>query len=198
MFTVAGFTIRSNSSILLFGVVFVLNLLPAFAPPTWTAMSFIGLTIPEIDFIWIALVAATAATCGRIVLAKLSHILVRQRSLSEQARQNVDAIRLGIESRPVITFGTFLGHFISRLFQPRIHCLWPTYFQSLSCRMTFFCWTSGTRAFWLKTASAISDQLDVDWFESAVPFCWLFSDLSVALSPNHLLLHADRLARRIR
>ena len=33
----------------LFIVVFVLNVLPAFAPPTWTTMSFIGLAIPNID-----------------------------------------------------------------------------------------------------------------------------------------------------
>ena len=94
MFAVAGFNDPIKFSILLFGVVFVLNLLPAFAPPTWTAMSFIGLTIPEIDFIWIALVAATAATCGRIVLAKLSHILCGK-IVEEQARHNVDAITLG-------------------------------------------------------------------------------------------------------
>jgi hypothetical protein len=29
-------------------VVFVLNVLPAFAPPTWTTMSFIGLAIPKL------------------------------------------------------------------------------------------------------------------------------------------------------
>ena len=55
-------------------------------------MSFIGLTIPKIDFVLTALVAATAATCGRIVLAKLSRVLVRQKFLSEQTQQNVDAI----------------------------------------------------------------------------------------------------------
>ena len=102
-------------SFLLFVVVFALNLLPAFAPPTWTAMSFIGLTIPKIDFVLTALVAATAATCGRIVLAKLSRVLVRQKWLSEQTQQNVDAIRLGIEGRPVMTFGTVLGYSISPL-----------------------------------------------------------------------------------
>jgi hypothetical protein len=112
---VAAFNDPIKFSILLFIVIFVLNLLPAFAPPTWMAMSFIGLTITEINLIWIALVAATAATCGRIVLAKLSHLLVRQRLFSEQTRQNVDAIRIGIESRPVMTFGTFFGYSISPL-----------------------------------------------------------------------------------
>ena len=65
----------SKIIIVLFIVVFVLNLLPAFAPPTWTTMSFIGFTIPGINFYLFAAVAAIAATSGRIVLAlSLIHI----------------------------------------------------------------------------------------------------------------------------
>ena len=64
-----------------FFVVFVLNVLPAFAPPTSTTMSFIGLTIPNNNFILLSVVAAIAATFGRIVSAKLSRTLVRRRLL---------------------------------------------------------------------------------------------------------------------
>lgn len=78
----------------LFVVVFVVNVLPAFAPPTWTTMSFIGLTIPDVNVVLLALVAATAATSGRIVLATLSRMLVRRKLLSEQIKHNVDSIRL--------------------------------------------------------------------------------------------------------
>jgi hypothetical protein len=112
---VTELTDLTKINFLLFVVVFALNLLPAFAPPTWTAMSFTGLTIPKIDVVLTALVAATAATCGRIVLAKLSRVLVRQKWLSEQTQQNVGAIRLGIEGRPVMTSGTVLGYSISPL-----------------------------------------------------------------------------------
>lgn len=105
----AEFTDITKITALLFIVVFLLNLLPAFAPPTWTAMSFIGLTIPNIDLISLTVVAATAATFGRICLAKLSRAIVRQRLLSERTRANIDAIRTGIEARPTITFGTFLA-----------------------------------------------------------------------------------------
>ena len=78
-------------------------------------MSFIGLTIPSIDFVSLAVVVATAATFGRITLAKLSRAIVRQRLLSEQTRCNVDAIRHGIEGRPVMTFGTILAYAFSPL-----------------------------------------------------------------------------------
>ncbi len=70
------FTDMTKITVVLFIAIFVLNLLPAFAPPTWTAMSFIGLTIPSIDFASLAVVAAAAATFGRITLAKLSRAIV--------------------------------------------------------------------------------------------------------------------------
>ena len=107
-------------------VVFVLNVLPAFAPPTWTTMSFIGLAIPNNNSMLLSLVAATAATAGRIVLAKLSRGLMRRRMLSEEARRNIDNIRFGIESRPALTFGTFLAYALSPLpsnYLFTAHCL---------------------------------------------------------------------------
>src|SRR5262249_23108616 len=83
----------------LFIVVFVLNVLPAFAPPTWVTMSFIGLAIPSIDVLLLAAVAAVGATCGRIVLAKLSRQIVRQKLLTEQSQRKVDAIKTAIENK---------------------------------------------------------------------------------------------------
>jgi hypothetical protein len=62
----------------LFCVVFVLNVVPAFAPPTWIALSFVGLTIPSVNVLAVAVVGAAAATLGRIALAKLSGRVVRQ------------------------------------------------------------------------------------------------------------------------
>ncbi len=72
-------------------------------------MSFVRLATPNNKFIVLSLVTATAATSGRIVLAKLSRALVRRRLLGEDARHNVDHIRLGIERRPALKFGTFLA-----------------------------------------------------------------------------------------
>jgi hypothetical protein len=46
----------------LFVVVLLLNLIPAFAPPTWIAMSWVGFNIPEGNPVVFAVVAASAAT----------------------------------------------------------------------------------------------------------------------------------------
>jgi hypothetical protein len=204
MFAVAGFDDPIKFSILLFGVVFVLNLLPAFAPPTWTAMSFIGLTIPGINFIWIALVSAIAATCGRIALAKLSHVLVRHRLLSERTRQNVDAIRVGIESRRVITFGTFLGYSISPLPSNYLFIAYGlTSLPIAFVALPFFVGRLVSYGFWLKTASAVSDRLDLDWLDSAHYFVGYFLISQLLLVPviycfTRIDWHAAFVERRFR
>jgi hypothetical protein len=165
-------------------VIFVLNLLPAFAPPTWTAMSFIGLTIPSIDFVSLAVVAAAAATFGRIALAKLSRAIVRQRLLSEQTRCNVDAIRHGIEGRPVMAFGTFLAYSFSPLPSNYLFIAYGlTSLPIAFLALPFFVGRVLSYAFWIRTASAVGDRLDLDWFASAPYFVAYFIASQLLLVP---------------
>ena len=168
----------------LFIVVFALNVLPAFAPPTWTTMSFIGLAIPNIDVLLLALVAATAATCGRVLLARLSRALVRQRLLTEQARRNVDAIKIGIESRRAMTIGTFLGYALSPLPSNYLFIAYGlTSLPIALLALPFFIGRLVSYAFWTRTASTVGDWLDWDWFESAPYFVAYFLLSQVLLIP---------------
>lgn len=94
----------------LFAIIFVLNSLPAFAPPTWIVLSAIGLSSPD-ETPWLtALVAAAAATAGRLVLAKLAYIIVRQRWLSARTRENIDLVKDRLATQPALTFGGFLAY----------------------------------------------------------------------------------------
>lgn len=168
----------------LFIVVFVLNVLPAFAPPTWTTMSFIGLAIPNIDALLLASVAAVAATCGRIALAKLSRTLVRQKLLTDQSRRNIDAIRIGIENQRAITIGTFLCYSLSPLPSNYLFIAYgltslPIAFLSIP----FFLGRFVSYTFWTRTASTIGDWLDWDWFESAPYFLAYFLLSQLLLVP---------------
>ena len=168
----------------LFIVIFMLNVLPAFAPPTWTTMSFIGLAVPDDRYILLSIVAAIAATSGRIVLAKFSRALVRRRLLSEEARRNVDAIRTGIERQPVLTFGTLLGYSLSPLPSNYLFIAYgltslPIAFLSLP----FFVGRLASYAFWMRTASTVGDWLDVDWFESAPYFVAYYLSSQLLLVP---------------
>ena len=62
-----------STLLLMFGLVFGLNLIPAFAPPTWMALAFVGFQFPDTNPVLLAMVGAIAATLGRLSLAKLSH-----------------------------------------------------------------------------------------------------------------------------
>jgi len=162
---------QSWLAVVLFLVVFVLNILPAFAPPTWTTMSFIGLAAPSLNFILLAAVAATAATSGRVLLAQLSHALIRKRLLSERARRNVDAIRLGIETRPMATVGTLLGYACSPLPSNYLFIAYGLTALPLSfLALPFFFGRFMSYAFWLWAGFALGDALDWDLLETTPYF----------------------------
>ncbi len=168
----------------LFIAVFALNLVPAFAPPTWTAMSFIGLAIPNIDVLLLALVAASAATCGRVLLAKLSRVIVRQRLLTEKVRTNVDAIKSGIENRRAMTVGAFLGYSLSPLPSNYLFIAYGlTSLPIAALAAPFFVGRLVSYAFWARTASTVGDWLDWDWFESAPYFVAYFLLSQILLVP---------------
>ncbi len=93
---------------LLFVLIFGLNVIPAFAPPTWMALASVGFRFPGTSPLLLALVGAAAATSGRLVLARLSHWLVRGKLLSGAHLQNVNVIRDRLEKRRVLTFGAVL------------------------------------------------------------------------------------------
>jgi hypothetical protein len=100
---------------LVFLVVFALNLLPAFAPPTWMALSFFSYKFPDNDIAILALVGATAATLGRVILAKFARTIVRGKLLSEDTRENIDAIRDSLQKRRAWTAGASLFYAFSPL-----------------------------------------------------------------------------------
>ena len=182
----AEFTDLAKISVILFFVVFVLNVLPAFAPPTWTTMSFIGFAIPNVDFALLAVVAAIAATSGRIVLAKLSRALVRQRLLSAETQRNVDTIKLGIQSRPAVAFGTFLGFALSPLPSNYLFIAYGlTTLPIAFLAIPFFVGRLVSYAFWITTASSVGDWLDVDmdWFQSAPYFIGYYLVSQLLLVP---------------
>ena len=89
-------------------IIFTLNVIPAFAPPTWMMLSWIGFEHPQYNPFGLALFAAGAATAGRVVLAKFSRTIIRQRFMSEGSRANIEVIKEAIEGHRALTAGTFL------------------------------------------------------------------------------------------
>lgn len=151
--------------IVVFIFVYLLNVIPAFAPPTWMVFSFLGFTYPSHNVPLFALVGALAATLGRATLAKLAHVIIRQKFMSQKAKHNVDAIRVRLEKRRVLAFNVFLLYAFTPL---------PSNFLFLAYGLTpmelkliaipFFIGRSVSYSFWGFTSSAVSRRIS---FESS-------------------------------
>lgn len=98
---------------ILFVVVLLINLMPAFAPPTWMAMSWMGFNVPEGKPFVFALVAAGAATVGRLILATFARALVRGHLMRESDRQNIDVVKAWLEQHKRLTVGAFFVYALS-------------------------------------------------------------------------------------
>ena len=153
---------------LLFVVVFALNVAPALTPPTWVTLSFIGFSLPDAPVAALALIGATAATLGRIVLAKLSRAIVGAKLLDERTRQNIGAIREGLAKRRTLTFGLFLAYAFSPLPSNYLFIAYGlTTLHLITVAFPFFIGRLASYSFWVTTASAVGEHLDLDSFESA-------------------------------
>ena len=100
---------------LLFVLIFALNLIPAFAPPTWMALALVSFQYHDTSALLLAGIGAVAATLGRLTLAKLSHRLLRRKLLSDAHRANIDVIKNRLETRTTLTVGLFLLYAFSPL-----------------------------------------------------------------------------------
>jgi uncharacterized membrane protein YdjX (TVP38/TMEM64 family) len=91
-----------------FGIVFGINLLPAFGPPTWAVLVFTRLHW-HLNAVALVLIGAVAASCGRFLLA----LATRQFSgrLPERMKANIDAARHLLQRRPrsaMVVFSLFV------------------------------------------------------------------------------------------
>ncbi len=101
--------------LLLFALIFALNLIPAFAPPTWMALALVGFEYHDTGALLLAGVGAVAATLGRLTLARLSHVLIRKKLLSDAHQANIDVIKDRLEKRTTLTVSLFLFYAFSPL-----------------------------------------------------------------------------------
>lgn len=149
--------------LILFVAVFLLNIIPAFAPPTWMVFSFLGFRFSSHMDWSFALVGAVAAATGRSVLGKLSRTIVRKHWLSEAARANVDSLKLEVEKRPKLTFGVFLFYAFTPL---------PSNFLFIAYGLTtmplirltapFLIGRFVSYSFWTMTSAAVSRRLELE------------------------------------
>jgi hypothetical protein len=154
--------------LILFLVVFLLNVIPAFAPPTWMVFSFLGFHLPaHLDWSF-ALVGAIAAVTGRSLLGKLSRIIIRNHWLSNAARENINSIKLELEKRPNLTFGLFLFYAFTPLPSNYVFIAYGlTTLPFIRLLIPFFIGRFVSYYFWAMSAAAVSRKLDLEDTEMA-------------------------------
>lgn len=158
----------------IFVVIYLLNLIPAFAPPTWMVFSLIGFHSLTSHVTWLALVGAVAATCGRVSLAKLSRVVVRQRLLTQQAKDNIDSIRQALEGREKLTFGLFLFYALSPLPSNFLFIAYGLTSMRLSLlAIPFLMGRSVSYAMWGITSSAVGRALTAE-YEDSLPYLGVY------------------------
>jgi|SRR5690348_7287292 len=145
---------------LLFAIVFLLNVVPAFAPPTWMVFSYVGFRYPAANVLLLATVGALAAVSGRLTLAKFSRAIIRQRFLSEDSKRNIDAIRANLQDKKKLTFGVFLFYAFSPLPSNYVFIAYGLTDMRLSLiAVPFLIGRSISYAFWAQSSSVISRSL---------------------------------------
>jgi membrane protein YqaA with SNARE-associated domain len=153
--------------LLLFLIVFLLNVIPAFAPPTWLVFSLLGFRFPDHMGVALAFVGALAATLGRFVLAKGSNLIVRRRFLGQEARQNVDVIRERLTQRKKLTFSILLFYAFTPLPSNYLFIAYGLTAMELKLiTIPFFIGRWISYSFWTFAASSIARRITLEETEA--------------------------------
>ncbi|WP_336491783.1 VTT domain-containing protein [Methylobacterium nigriterrae] len=179
--------------LLLFGLVFGLNVVPVFAPPTWMALAFVGFEFPEASIAVIALLGAAAATLGRLTLAKLSHRLVRERLLDKEHRENIDEIKQRLEARTRLTASLFLFYAFSPLPSNLLFIAYGlTALPLWRAALPFLIGRSASYGFFVTTGAAAGRRLSIDSTESAFyAGIWFIVSQLVVIGALFIFTHLD-------
>jgi hypothetical protein len=149
--------------LLFFLLVFLLNVIPAFAPPTWMVFSFLGFRFPNHTVVTFALVGALAATMGRLVLAKGANLIVRRHFLSEEARQNIDVFKERLSSRKTLTFSLLLFYAFTPAPSNYLFIAYGLTTMELKLiAIPFFTGRSVSYAFWALTGTALARRITLE------------------------------------
>jgi len=156
-----------SAILLVFLIVLALNVIPAFAPPTWMVFSFLGFRFPEQAGWMLAIAGALAATLGRCTLAKMSRVIVRGHWLSATSRENLDSLRDELQRRPHLTFGLLLSYAFTPLPSNSVFIAYGlTTMNIFRIAIPFFLGRFVSYMFWAKSGALVSRKFDVDGSEA--------------------------------
>ena len=168
--------------LILFFVVLLLNVIPAFAPPTWMVFSFLGFRLPSQMGWTFALVGAAAATTGRFLLGKLSRRIVRNHWLSNATQENINSLKFELERRPKLTFAALLFYAFTPLPSNYLFIAYGlTTLPFIRVVAPFFLGRFVSYYFWTMSSAAVSRRLELEDTEAMAYFSVYFVFTQLAL-----------------
>jgi uncharacterized membrane protein YdjX (TVP38/TMEM64 family) len=178
---------------LLFALIFGLNLIPAFAPPTWMALTLVGFQYHDTSALVLAGTGAVAATLGRLTLAKLSHVLLRKKLLSAAHRANIDVIKDRLEKRTTLTAGLFLFYAFSPLPSNFLFIAYGlTGLPLLTVALPFFIGRLTSYGFFIVGGAAAGRRFEIDSMASgAYAVAWFIGTQLLILGALYCFTRVD-------
>ena len=171
-----------SAILLVFVIVLALNIIPAFAPPTWMVFSFLGFRFPEHAGWTLAITGALAATIGRCILAEMSRVIVRGHWLGAASRNNLDSLRDELQRRPRLTFSLLLFYAFTPLPSNSVFIAYGlTTMNILRIAIPFFLGRFVSYLFWARSSALVSRKFDVDKSEALGYFSVYFVLTQLAL-----------------
>ncbi|HTJ96717.1 MAG TPA: hypothetical protein VL381_04555 [Rhodocyclaceae bacterium] len=150
-----------SDALLLFGAIYLLHIVPVFAPPTWMAIALLALNRPDLNPYMVAVVAASAAVCGRMTLARAATVIVRNRWMGKATRANVDFLNAALAQRKKARYGLWVFY----LYNPASNYLFIAHgLTNLPLRMIaipFFIGRLSTYILWGLTAQTVAQQFNL-------------------------------------
>jgi hypothetical protein len=147
-----------------FVLVFVVNLIPIFGPPTWTILSFIVFnyhtSIPSLPLL--VIVGVVAAAAGRYGLILSSRKVIRNRLLSIKAKENIDHLYSHFKRGKWVASGIFLLDALTPLPSDQLFIAFGlTKFRARYALIPFICGRLVTYSIWVYTADFVSKSVSV-------------------------------------
>jgi hypothetical protein len=165
--------------ILVFCAIFLFNLAPAFTPPTWMVLSYIQVVYHP-NGLLLAAAGAVAATCGRLLLARLSTLVIRNRFLSQKTVANLNVIKEKLQAHRALTFNIFLFYAFGPFPSNQLFIAYGLTSLPLKLiALPFFLGRLASYLFWIVTASGVSHHFAVDSLRSRRFFSAYFVAMQV-------------------
>ncbi|MGB8816146.1 MAG: hypothetical protein WCC74_02875 [Minisyncoccia bacterium] len=154
-------------------LIFIINVIPAFMPPTWILLSLVGYNfhLNNYNLAILAVLAAVASSGGRAILAILSNKILRYKIISDETKQNLDILKENIIKRKNFTKGFFLFYAFSPFPSGQLFLAYGMTDLKLSLAIIpFFIGRLSSYFFWIFASSETSKIIDLNSFKFGAYF----------------------------